>query len=142
MKAARRHELKENELIKLLGDVREFLQKYGTYVAGGVLIIVVVLAGGAMYRRSHQSKVMRAWDRHFALREEARGLSLGQEGDAQDALARMQSLAGSTEDSSLRSLPGSMRSPTIGPGMRRRRQRSSMPPPAPTGTSSRRSPTT
>ena len=102
MKAARRHELKENELVRLLGDVRGFLQKHGTYVAGGVLIIVVVLAGGAMWRRSHQSKVMRAWDRHFALREETRGLSLGQEGDAQDALARMQSLAGSTEDSSLR----------------------------------------
>ena len=69
MKAARRHELKENELVRLFGEVREFLQKYGTYVAGGVLIIVVVLAGGAMWRRSHESKVMRAWDRHFALRD-------------------------------------------------------------------------
>jgi len=46
MKAQERHKLKTNELAESLREIPEYLRKYGRqFITGGVIVVVVVLAG-------------------------------------------------------------------------------------------------
>ena len=44
MKSERRHELKENVLASELGRLRDLLNRYGNWIMGAVLAVVVIVA--------------------------------------------------------------------------------------------------
>ena len=69
MKAQRRQELKTNELVETLRQAREFLEKYGTYVAGGVIVAAVILVAGLWYRNSLMAKHRHQWEDYYTLEQ-------------------------------------------------------------------------
>ena len=44
MKAERRQELKTNDLAQMIEDARQFFRNWGSYLVGGVAVIVLVVA--------------------------------------------------------------------------------------------------
>jgi hypothetical protein len=71
MKAQRRQELKTNELAETLRQVREFLEKYGTYVAAGVLVVAAILVAFLWHRSSHLAEHRRQWEDYYNLERDA-----------------------------------------------------------------------
>ncbi|UCG33404.1 MAG: hypothetical protein JSU68_01990 [Phycisphaerales bacterium] len=71
MKAQRRQELKTNELAETLRQAREFLEKYGTYVAGAVVVVVVILGALLWHRNSQLAEHRRQWEDYYNLERDA-----------------------------------------------------------------------
>ena len=67
MKAARRHELKENDLSHAIEVARAYLADHGTKVGFIVLIAVVVAAVVGISVRTRAANVERAWLRKSQL---------------------------------------------------------------------------
>lgn len=61
MKAERRHELHQNELVRVLEQSRDFFNTYGKYIAGGIIVVALAYAGVRMLQRSRQSTLDEAW---------------------------------------------------------------------------------
>jgi tetratricopeptide (TPR) repeat protein len=87
MKAQRRQELKTNDLAQTLADIKEFLEKYGTYVGGGAIIVVVVLVASMWWRNSLRSEQRRQWEDLYGLQEASVKLLWGQPGEGQPGAA-------------------------------------------------------
>ncbi len=102
MKAQRRHELQQNELARMLMESREFFNKYGAYVAGGLLVVVVILVGGAIWRNSYQNRQLEAWNRFAEMRRESGTLLTGTSpADPMNLINRLRNL-GSSDQPALR----------------------------------------
>jgi predicted negative regulator of RcsB-dependent stress response len=65
MKAERRHELKHNELSDWLGERMEVLQPHATGIVLGIILLAVILIGGAWYLGGKTQASSRAWSRYF-----------------------------------------------------------------------------
>ncbi len=61
MKPKRRKELRTNELARMLEDAREFLRKYGNYVFGAVVVVVLVGGLGVYWRHARGAAVREGW---------------------------------------------------------------------------------
>lgn len=71
MKAQRRQELRANELVETLRQAREFLEKYGTYVAVVVVVVVVILGAFLWHRNSELTEHRRQWEDYYNLERDA-----------------------------------------------------------------------
>ena len=103
MKAKRRQELKTNELAQTLTQAREFMEKYGNYVIGGVVVVAVILSASVWYRRSLTDAHRRQWADYYALRQaDAQFITTPEGANFEALLTRHKDLASSTSDSAVR----------------------------------------
>lgn len=103
MKAKRRQELKTNELAQTLKQIREFLDKYGTYVVGGAVIAVAIIAGSLWYNKSLTDTHRREWADYYSLQQAAIGFFTNEEsGNFESLLTRHKNLASSVHDRQVR----------------------------------------
>ena len=61
MKAERRQELKTNELAQMIEDVRRFFRNWGSYVVGGAVVIVVLIAFTVYQAKAGKQELNDAW---------------------------------------------------------------------------------
>jgi len=61
MKTERRQELKTNDLAQMIDDGREFFRKWGSFVVGGVAVIVLVVAFALYQTRAAEQELDDAW---------------------------------------------------------------------------------
>ncbi|MCP4590252.1 MAG: hypothetical protein GY842_05890 [bacterium] len=78
MKTERRQELRSNDLARILDDSREFLRAWGSYLVGGIVIVVVLVAFVAYRSRAAGQDLRDSWDR---LREARQKSFLTQSGE-------------------------------------------------------------
>ena len=83
MKTRRRQELKTNELVETLRQAREFLEKHGTYVVGGVIVAAVILVASLWYRNSLVAKHRHQWEDYYALEQASTQFLVGRMQDPQ-----------------------------------------------------------
>jgi hypothetical protein len=85
MKAERRHELKENDLLQALNNARKYLDERGRPLGIALIVAVIVLGAVTFSMRSRAAAVEDVWRRRAQLSFE--GVEVGRE--SLDALARM-----------------------------------------------------
>jgi len=61
MKAARRKDLKTNELIQSIQELVQTVRQYAGYIAVAAIALVLVVAVGLYWRHSQQQRVQQAW---------------------------------------------------------------------------------
>lgn len=61
MKAARRKDLKTNELIQSIQELVQTVRQYGGYIAVAAIALVLVVAIGVYWRYSQQQRLHQAW---------------------------------------------------------------------------------
>jgi predicted negative regulator of RcsB-dependent stress response len=71
MKSERRHELQQNSLAEELGQIQGFLQKHGTKLSWGLLIVAAVVLGVVMLNRRSQSQQVDTQMRYDQLKRQA-----------------------------------------------------------------------
>jgi len=112
MKAQRRQELRANELVETLRQAREFLEKYATYVAGAVIVVVVILGVLLWHRSSELAEHRRQWEDYYNLERDAvqlvvaslRGTELAESDDLDSLVARYKARASAASDPRVRLL--------------------------------------
>ncbi|GIK16611.1 MAG: hypothetical protein BroJett003_15750 [Planctomycetota bacterium] len=95
MKAERRHELKENELARVIGDFRTYMQTRGQrllLVGGGILVVFVAVW---FYRQNKSESIGRDWVRYTEI------LASTPEDGWADALAELRRIGRESRDTSL-----------------------------------------
>lgn len=70
MKSERRHELRENDLVHVLGSARDYMQAYGGRVGMAAIIALVVVAIATLTVRSRAAAMEDVWRRRAQLRFE------------------------------------------------------------------------
>lgn len=85
MKAERRHELKESDLIHYMGSARAFFQENARRIGTGVIVAAVVVSGGIFMVRSRSAALEDVWRRKAMLTFQ----SLEEGKKALDSLAAM-----------------------------------------------------
>lgn len=113
MKQSRRHELKTNELAESLVQFKEWFNKYGNYVLGGVAAVVLIIGGASYYSRSEASRVEQSWSEYRQIDQDfvkAAGtlqqgplINPGQKEKLLDLFQRMEALANNAQDGALSS---------------------------------------
>lgn len=71
MKTQRRQELRTNELAQMLDEAREFFQRWGSYVVGGVLVVVVLVALIVYRAKAAEQALSDAWTQLSELQRNA-----------------------------------------------------------------------
>jgi tetratricopeptide (TPR) repeat protein len=71
MKARRRHELKENVLAHELGEVKNFLSKYGNWVLAAITAVLIVVLVVWYYHRRSQAESINERNRYEQLTQQA-----------------------------------------------------------------------
>lgn len=93
MKAERRHELKENELIQWLYSVRDYVSAHGTTIWWTVIVVLAVLVAALYVVRSRAQESAQQW-------EELKGLSFADPTEGKEALEQLAALAREATDTS------------------------------------------
>ncbi|MFQ5491060.1 MAG: hypothetical protein ACE5GE_10090 [Phycisphaerae bacterium] len=91
MKAARRQELKSNDLAESLEELREFLRTYGNYVFGGLVVIALVVVAYVYNTRSAQQARLEAT-------RQLRTLPITTDEEVRDSVQKLTSLAADAKD--------------------------------------------
>jgi hypothetical protein len=112
MKAQRRQELRANELVETLRQAREFLEKYGTYVAGVVVVVVVVAGAFLWHRNSELAEHRRQWEDYYNLERDAvqfvvasiQGTEVAGSDDLESLVSRYKARASAASDPRVRLL--------------------------------------
>lgn len=67
MKAERRHELRENDLVRTLYKTRDWFDENGKTVSIAVLAVVVVIAAVSFFKRSQSAQINESWNARLNL---------------------------------------------------------------------------
>ena len=67
MKAQRRHELRENDLVHYLRQGRDYLKEHGSKLAVALVVVIVVVSASLWVVRSRTQAVNQAWISRSAL---------------------------------------------------------------------------
>jgi hypothetical protein len=86
MKAARRQELKANELQQFLKEAGEFFRKYGNYFVGALVVIALIALGYVYMTRSAAQALADA-------RQEMNSLPFATDEEVRDSIAKLERLA-------------------------------------------------
>ncbi|MFH0981231.1 MAG: hypothetical protein V2A79_06815 [Planctomycetota bacterium] len=101
MKTERRQELKTNELAVMLEAAREFFRKWGSYLLGAVVVIILGIAFVAYRAKAAEQQLSDAWQSLSKIRQNSFLTQSGEkrtDAEIQRGLEGLQALADETKD--------------------------------------------